>query len=293
MTPQNKLKRILSRILSGKSGRGGSKSGSVATDEIRVEYPLHPELRRSQTDNMIIRKPRLEANGTEARDSLSQTYDDGYASRTSTDQSRRAARSFSLQPNRLSPLMSYREAVTCGSDCPCDCHKSDRDQAYLTLCRCHMSGYESYRKAVYGGPRALKKKSSFKILDHEKRKSLPPSIKRFYGSDDTLGSGNSCDTIKAANSGDYTPNSSSGGKSTGSSGGAKSHNSSSPLSIQVSPQQRLFREKELTLTQEHLISPQLSPKLPDPALTKGFNEINSRLSSPNHQVCYFQSGISG
>ena len=283
MTPQNKLKRIISRILSGKAGRG-SKSSSVATDEIRVEYPIHPELRRSQTDNMIIGKPRLDG-GTERRDSLSQSYDDGYASRTSTDQSRRAARSFSLQPNRLSPLMSYREAVTCGSDCPCDCHKSERDQAYLTLCRCHMSGYESYRKAVYGGPRGLKKKHSLKHLDQEKRKSLPPTTKKFYGSADTLGSENSCDTIKATSS-DYT-NSSSGCKSSGSSGGAKSHNSSSPLSIQVSPQQATFRERELTLTHEHAATSRMSPHLPDPALTKGLNDISSGLlSSPNHEVGY-------
>lgn len=278
MTPQNKLKRFL-RFLSGKPHTSG-KSSSVATDEIRVEYPLHPDLQRSKTDNMIIRKARNEINGE--RDSLSQSYDDGYVSRTSTDRSLRAARSLSLQPNRLSPLMSYREAVTveCEPDCPCECHKSDRDQAYLTLCKCHMSGYESYRKAVYGGPRRLKKKPSMKLLDQEKRKSLPPNPKKLYGSADTLGSEHSCDTIKATS--EYTNSSS--GKSTGSSG-AKSHNSPSPLSVQDNQ----YRSRELTLTQDHL-SPSLSPKLPDPSLTIGLHELSLK-GIPTSPITEHQVGV--
>jgi len=92
----------------------------------------------------------------------------------------------------IEPHSSYREAVepSCGEDCACHCHNDNHVKSQLTLCRCAMSGYESYRKAVYGGPQHTR---------HHKRRSL--EVRRApagWGSADTLGSTNSGDTIKAS-----------------------------------------------------------------------------------------------
>ena len=239
MTPQDKLKRVLRWL---RKPRGASThTASIEENGRRIANAgYHIPLQRSQTDDLLIPSSRRQAADC---DSFSQSYDNAHPNGS------KVARSMSLQPQRTksSQQLSYREAVTvtCGADCPCDCHSQDSVQMYLTLCRCHMSGYESYRKAVYGG-RGFVRRPPAEKHNLDKRKSMPDE-KKFFGSADTLGSTNSGDTIKASS--DYASMS---GKSTGSSAGNKSHNSTSPFSLQQLNFSSNFRERELTLTQEHI-----------------------------------------
>lgn len=243
MTPQSKIKRFLRGFFLGKP-HGSSQSCSTPPEEngkALANHEFRISLQRSRTTDIVIPSSRKQKMAD--CDYLSQSYDSEYSRDGKT------TRSMSLQPaeNQSLQHLSYREAValTCEPDCPCDCHNNDAVQMYLTLCRCHMSGYESYRKAVYGG-RGFTRRQPGKTEKHNqsKRKSMPDP-KKIFGSSDTLGSANSSDTIKACS--DYASTSD---KSTGSSGGNKSHNSTSPFSLQQLNSSTGFRESELTLRQE-------------------------------------------
>lgn len=232
-------------------------------------------LRRSQTDGVIsISGSKSKENG-----SLSHSYDDRYSNDAHV---RRVSRSKSLHTqstNRSLPHLSYREAVTtiCESNCTCDCHNLATDQSYLTLCRCHMSGYESYRKAVYGGAKGTKKSHSMPRSNQSNRKSNPDP-RMFFGSAETLESSHSADTIKA-----YTDGVISSDKSTGSSN--RSHKSTSPNTLHDN---RPFRDREMTVTHESV--PNLTvPQEPFPSLPIKRSNLRLWIPVPNDRR---QVGIS-
>jgi len=234
MTPQSKLKRFLRWL------RHPHSSQSAAVEDTLDNGGSHVPLRRSCTQGVIIPSEKTSGN----IDSLSKSYDSASS----------VAGRASLPPmsTRLHPLSSYKEAISCPTDCPCHCHdpRPHADQSYLTLCRCHLSGYESYRKAVYGGRGLLKKPSS------QKRKSMIDS-KKLFGSTDTLESVNSCDTLKVSSDGV-----SSSEKSTcGSSDTKRQHSTTSLTRQRVSPSltgQRVspsteFRDRQIILTQVEVV----------------------------------------
>lgn len=176
MTAQNKLKKFLKWL-------GSSHSHSNPCQNANAEFlnHTHPPLQRSKTECVDIH------HRTDDSNQLSQSYHE--------DQWPHGLPEYGSAPSERQ--LSYRDAVgpDCPSDCECECHRhSDRSQ--LTLCRCAMSGYESYRKAVYGrqggGNRVLRQGSQRRGA----KDRLSMISGRRFGSTDTLASSHSNDTIK-------------------------------------------------------------------------------------------------
>lgn len=282
MTPQNRLKRFLRWL--GKPHANNNQHGlSAVTPDDSCAGRLAEDgycraLRRSQTDGAVIYAAAHSHKSSDSQDGLSKPH----------DRNGRVKRTMSLQhrQNKLSPHLSHREdvTVTCGADCSCECHSHETDQSYLTLCRCYMSGYESYRKAVYGGrgytKRAANGHPAGHNLQENKRKSMPDS-KKFFGSADTLNSANSCDTIKASSDCASSPR-------TGSTGGHRSRQSTSPFCLQqLNFATTGFRDRELTLTDE--LTSSLTSTPADASHPPGKSSNWSFPRSPlykSHQVCY-------
>lgn len=217
MTAQKGLKKFL-RLF----GNSQSHSNHGSHNSDFVYLPSSP-LQRSKTECLSISYASTPRQ-TEAEDSSEEYSGNPSDLSSSLPTSNSLSVLESGNASHLHPLVSYKEALTlCDADCTCDCHsRPGADQSQLTLCRCHMSGYESYRRAVYGGRNRSTTPIRDKQTSSERRKKNRKSLdsRKLFGSAETLSSDG---TVKGASSSNPSSN-----RSTDTSeSGSKSHRGSS------------------------------------------------------------------
>lgn len=234
MTAQNKLKKFLRWL-----GNSHSHTGSSTTNASpEFHNHTHPPLQRSRTECMNINYSLTPSSNQD----LSHSYDES---------DRRHSLTFTegAAYHGSSPLLSYREALgpQCDESCTCECHKNEL-QSHLTLCRCHMSGYESYRKAVYGGRAKQLNKSNRNsgIIQEGKSRHRKSLDTKKFGSADTLGSSHSTETIKAFS--DHSGGATGSSKSTDTSDSGSKRRSSSLH--RHSQRAATSRERDRTITDD-------------------------------------------